>query len=347
MQETPIKEDGGFEWVITESFDGKKFKRGAKSTQGQELIPCEYDVIYYRNHYFYAVQEKGESSLKALYSDTGSCIIPITEQANELLVMTPEVGSPFVLVQKGGKYGTYSLSGEEKIKIEYDNLFAHEGLFYTRNSDGEMTIVGSSGKTTNESSTDDLLADALLFFAEQFYWVDSISSNRKYVPECDNVWLAEEGDEHFLFEEYEDAVKCYKEAAAKGYDYAQFALGHCYEEGLGIAKDAKEAVKWYRKAAEQGFCQGQTKLGLCYHTGFGIVKDETEAVNWFRKAAEQGEEQGQFFLGSCYLNGTGVAPDINEAVKWLKKAADQGVKEAEETLNLIEDYHNLLNKKQK
>lgn len=52
LQETTIKEDGGFEWIITESFDGKEFKRGAKSTQGKELIPCEYDIIYYRKPLF-------------------------------------------------------------------------------------------------------------------------------------------------------------------------------------------------------------------------------------------------------------------------------------------------------
>lgn len=296
LQETTIKEDGGFEWIITESFDGKEFKRGAKSTQGKELIPCEYDIIYYRNHYFYAVQEKGESSLKALYSDAGSCIVPITEQVNELMVMTPEVGSPFVLVQKGGKYGTYSLSGEEKIKIEYDNLFAHEGQFYTKNSDGEMTIVGDRVKPNNESSTDNWLTDLMQSIAEQFSWMASISSDREEDEEWDNIWLAEEGDEHFEKEEYEEAVKCYKEAATKGYDFAQLSLGYCYYEGLGVAKDAKEAVKWYSKAAEQGNETAQFNLGICYILGDGTKKDYHEADKWLKKAADQGNEDAKEFL---------------------------------------------------
>ncbi len=33
---------------------------------------------------------------------------------------------------------------------------------------------------------------------------------------------------------------------------AQFNLGFCYDNGLGVMQDRQEALKWYRMAAEQG-----------------------------------------------------------------------------------------------
>ncbi len=33
---------------------------------------------------------------------------------------------------------------------------------------------------------------------------------------------------------------------------AQYSLGMCYEEGLGVDVDLEEARDWYARAAEQG-----------------------------------------------------------------------------------------------
>jgi len=45
------------------------------------------------------------------------------------------------------------------------------------------------------------------------------------------------------------AVTLYKEAAALDQKDAQYNLGICYLEGIGIAKDPKEGIKWLKKAA--------------------------------------------------------------------------------------------------
>ena len=37
-----------------------------------------------------------------------------------------------------------------------------------------------------------------------------------------------------------------------GEPLAMYALGTCYEAGVGVPPDVDEAVKWYRKAAAQG-----------------------------------------------------------------------------------------------
>lgn len=49
------------------------------------------------------------------------------------------------------------------------------------------------------------------------------------------------------------AVDYFTIAAQNGYNLAQYALGECYEKGIGVNEvDIEKAKYWYRKAAEQG-----------------------------------------------------------------------------------------------
>ena len=78
----------------------------------------------------------------------------------------------------------------------------------------------------------------------------------------------------------------YKAKAEQGNAEAQFNLGFCYDDGRGVAKNAREAVKWYRKAAEQNYAPAQFNLGYCYANGQGVEKDIAEAYAWFSIAAK-------------------------------------------------------------
>ena len=109
------------------------------------------------------------------------------------------------------------------------------------------------------------------------------------------------------------AVAWYRKGAEQGYAEAQYALGACYRNGRGVAKDFVQAVSWFRKAAEQGYAEAQYILGGFYYTGWGVAKDCELGVEWYRKAAEQGHADAQSFLGSCYLNGEGATKDVIEA----------------------------------
>ena len=133
-------------------------------------------------------------------------------------------------------------------------------------------------------------------------------------------------------QDYAEAVKWWRKAAAQGYANAQHNLGYCYESGNGVTKDFAEAVKWYRKAAEQGYARAQCNLGACYYNGEGVTKDYAEAVKWYRKAAEKGNARAQFNLGLCYEFAKGVTKDYAEAVKWYRKAAAQGHTRAKDQL---------------
>ncbi|MDY0084234.1 MAG: tetratricopeptide repeat protein, partial [Ignavibacteriaceae bacterium] len=54
------------------------------------------------------------------------------------------------------------------------------------------------------------------------------------------------------FDDISEELKILQEAESKGSLLAQFALGYCYENGIGFGKSIQEAVKYYREAAQRG-----------------------------------------------------------------------------------------------
>lgn len=81
----------------------------------------------------------------------------------------------------------------------------------------------------------------------------------------------------------------YKIAAEQGNADAQLILGSLYmQDQGGLEQDFEEAVKWYTLAANQGLAIAQYCLGLCYNEGIGVEQDRQKAKEWFTKAAKQG-----------------------------------------------------------
>ena len=61
-------------------------------------------------------------------------------------------------------------------------------------------------------------------------------------------------------ENYTKAVKLFRKAAGKGHADAQYHLGLCYDQGIGVPKDKSEAEYWFRKAAKGGNSKAKSKL---------------------------------------------------------------------------------------
>ena len=123
---------------------------------------------------------------------------------------------------------------------------------------------------------------------------------------------------------------------------AQYCLGFCYENGIGIPENKEEAAKWYREAAERGHADAQWRLGLyygyCHNNGIAIPGGELQIGRWFSKAAEQGHPGAQYCLGACYEKAVGVEQEDEEkAINWYRKAAEQGHKEAAEALKRLSE----------
>ena len=56
-----------------------------------------------------------------------------------------------------------------------------------------------------------------------------------------------------------------------------------------MLQDYAEAVKWYRLAAAQGFAPAQANLGVMYAKGQGVPMDDVRAHMWFNLAAVKGD----------------------------------------------------------
>ena len=135
-----------------------------------------------------------------------------------------------------------------------------------------------------------------------------------------------------IYKDTKKAVKCLKKAAEQGHRDAQFNLGLCYFNGLGVDENLKEAARWWRKSAEQGHADSQYLLGIYYLYGVEADKDPKRAVEWLKKAAEQEHREAQYNLGICCAKGKGLSKDLDEAAYWFSKAAAQGHANAQEAL---------------
>ena len=109
-----------------------------------------------------------------------------------------------------------------------------------------------------------------------------------------------------------------------GYVLAQHSLGTIYAEGIGVKQNYKEALKWYRKAAAQGHAKSQFSLGLLYYRGNGVNRDLKASANWYQKAAEQGDAEAQTNLARMYVKGEGVSKNSEKAARLALEAAQQG-----------------------
>lgn len=114
------------------------------------------------------------------------------------------------------------------------------------------------------------------------------------------------------------------EKALEGESSAQYRLGDCFYNGIGVNVDYQKAAFWFEKAAEQENVDSQYMLGLCYYLGNGFGKDFEKARLWFKKAADRGDELSQVKLALIYENGEGVEQDYEESAYWYKKAGENG-----------------------
>ena len=112
-------------------------------------------------------------------------------------------------------------------------------------------------------------------------------------------------------------IKYISKAADSGNAVAQYLIGVCYDNGIGVEEDIELAIDWYHKAAEQGVVEAQYDYGIACT----VKNNMAEAFNWLNKAAERGYAKAQYTLGWSY--GGNLNNNISQAIYWLEKAAEQ------------------------
>jgi len=111
-------------------------------------------------------------------------------------------------------------------------------------------------------------------------------------------------------------------AANQGAPEAQYVIGLCYANGLGVEADSSVAEKWFLKSAQEGFAASQYELSLLLQ-----ARDEhdlTEAIAWLRKAALRGFSVAQFLYAQYCESGVGMVANPADAFHFCLMAAERG-----------------------
>ena len=180
----------------------------------------------------------------------------------------------------------------------------------------------------------------IFFITVAFYYLGNL-----FERSCDSKMQYALGERHYHNKDYLTAVKWYRKSASQGHAEAQYRLGHCYYNGLGVIKSYSKAVTWFRRAARQGYAVASFLLGECYRSGIGVEKNCNKAVKWFIKAFEQdnsfwNNKQVCKAIGLLYYYETSIERDYTTIIRLLKGAADDNDVEAQFVLGLCYGNNN-------
>lgn len=133
-------------------------------------------------------------------------------------------------------------------------------------------------------------------------------------------------------------------AARAGIVEAEFRIGRCYLEGMGVPPSQLEGARWLRRAADRGSPDAQALLAALHVAG--LVGPETAAssqslfeqdssrgpdfaaaIDLARQAAESGSPTGQAILGYILTKGPRAMRDLDAAHRWYEKSAAAGCPE--------------------
>jgi TPR repeat protein len=112
------------------------------------------------------------------------------------------------------------------------------------------------------------------------------------------------------------------ERALHGDADAQYELGKNYEAGrIGLPKDLAQAQRWYREGAAQGEPYSEFALGVLFNFGKGVKVDYVQAYTWYERAAlhTSGGDRDSIVEMRDRVAGKMTQQQLAEA----KKAADE------------------------
>src|ERR1700758_2525700 len=124
-------------------------------------------------------------------------------------------------------------------------------------------------------------------------------------------------------------------AAAAGIAEAEFRLGRCYLEGVGVPPSRTQGARWLERAANQGYVEAQVLLATLFVHGLatdntGLLgnpaglfsanttgqPDFAAAEKWARRSADGGSADGQALLGFILTSGPENLRNLDEARSW-------------------------------
>ncbi|MEM7022426.1 MAG: TIR domain-containing protein [Pseudomonadota bacterium] len=129
-------------------------------------------------------------------------------------------------------------------------------------------------------------------------------------------------------------LESWRRAAGLGRADAQWLVGMCHANGVGVELNESEGVRLIREAGERGSSVAAAYLASIYVGRTGHI-DYPEALRWAQRATEADEPLGMLVLGTCYLDGLGTDEDPQQGVRWISKSASAGFVRAQVILGSL------------
>lgn len=136
-----------------------------------------------------------------------------------------------------------------------------------------------------------------------------------------------------------EAVRYCRLAADLDHPTAQYQMGvYCEEDRHShVSKSEAHVVRYYQLSADQGYAQAQNCLAHCYQEGLGVVRNAEEAVRYYRLAAAQGLPLAMHNVGMCYERGVGVEENLSIALNYYQLASDGDYSPARDRLEVLKE----------
>ena len=113
------------------------------------------------------------------------------------------------------------------------------------------------------------------------------------------------------------SINSLKSKAKQGKATAQYLLGVCYADGIGVEANIDKAIDLYTQSGNMGHSEALHTLSLIY----SMKGENSRALFYQEKAARQGNIEAQSALGFYYE----FKKDYNKALYWFKKAAEHSL----------------------
>lgn len=98
--------------------------------------------------------------------------------------------------------------------------------------------------------------------------------------------------------EHSRAIPLFKEAAQSGQPYAEYGLGCCYQDGLGVEKNLEIALSWFKRSVEHGFPEAQK--------GVNYIQNE---LNRLTQSYGQSSKRGGCYIATA-VYGSYDCPEV-------------------------------------
>jgi len=94
-----------------------------------------------------------------------------------------------------------------------------------------------------------------------------------------------------------------RKLALTGYPPAEYQIGLCYLDGIGVLQSWKESKEWFSKGAEHGHPKAMRQLAMMYHYGIGMSYNIMKALELYIESADAGDGVSMKLLGRFFHSG--------------------------------------------